>query len=247
MVAIIASMSIYNAYISTGSRVFFVMAADNMAPSILTKCNKEGVPVLPVILMGCLDLILCQFSFVAIILIDVTLCLLVYGVIFITTIIMRRTHPDMKRPIEIPGGKPVVYIVSGAGLFIVFVALFINGVDYYVGGAVAVLLGPIAYYFLRWKYGGLSKIDSEKYPLNKKSHMQIGDFKHFSLLYAVMGVLGLIGCVWFPYYEDPAYYLDTYGSSTIYTAILGILYVTTAIFIVGAVITKILDKKEQKM
>ena len=42
-VAIIASLSIYNAYISTGSRVFFVMAADGTAPKALTKCNKKDI------------------------------------------------------------------------------------------------------------------------------------------------------------------------------------------------------------
>lgn len=245
-VAVIASLSIYNAYISTGSRVFFVMAADNASPKALTKCNKNGVPVLPVIVMGCMDLILCQFSFTAIILIDVTLCLLVYGVIFITTIVMRNTHPEIERPIKIPGGKPVVYLIAGAGLFIIFVALFINGVDYYVGGAVAVLLGPIAYYFLRWKYGGLSKIDPIKYPENKKTHMQFGDLKKWSLLYAIMGVMGIIGCFWFPQYEDPAYYLEAYGSNTFYSTVIMILYITTAVFVIGSIVMKLLDSRERR-
>lgn len=245
-VAIIASLSIYNAYISTGSRVFFVMAADGTAPKALTKCNKNGVPVLPVLLMGAIDLILCQLSFVAIVLIDVTLCLLVYGVIFITTLRMRKTHPEMDRPIKMPGGKIGAYLISGAGLFIIFVALFINGVDYYVGGAVAVLLGPVAYYFLRWKFGGLSKKDPEKYPENKRTHMQHGDLKKFSILYMVMGILGIIGCIWFPYYEDAAYYVEAYGSENAYNLIMCVLYSTTAIFIIGSIITRIMNNKLEK-
>lgn len=245
-IAVIASLSIYNAYISTGSRVFFVMAADNMAPKILTKCNKHGVPVLPVIIMGALDLVLCQLSFVAIILIDVTLCLLVYGVIFITTLVMRKTHPKMERPIKIPGGDKVAYIVVFAGLFIIFVALFINGVDYYVGGAVAVLLGPIAYYLLRRKFGGLTKLEPAKYKENKKTHMPFGDFKNFSILYTVMALMGVVGCVWFPWYEDVDYYVDVYGSEAIYNLIMMLLYATTAIFIIGAIITKVLDVRERR-
>ena len=245
-VAIIASLSIYNAYISTGSRVFFVMAADGTAPKILTKCNKNGVPVLPVLIMGAMDLILCQLSFVAIVLIDVTLCLLVYGVIFITTLRMRKTHPEMDRPLKMPGGKAGAYIISLAGLLIIFIALFINGVDYYVGGAVAVLLGPVAYYFLRKKFGGLSRKNPEKYPENKKTHMQSGDLKNFSILYGIMGVLGIIGCIWFPYYEDAAYYIESYGSSNVYNLIMGLLYATTALFAIGAVITYIMNKKLEK-
>ena len=196
--------------------------------------------------MGAIDLILCQLSFVAIVLIDVTLCLLVYGVIFIITLRMRKTHPEMERPIKMPGGKIGAYLISGAGLFIIFVALFINGVDYYVGGAVAVLLGPVAYYFLRWKFGGLSKKDPEKYPENKRTHMQYGDLKNFSILYIVMGILGIIGCIWFPYYEDAAYYVEAYGSENAYNLIMGVLYATTAIFIIGSIITRIMNNKLEK-
>ncbi len=245
-VAIIASLSIYNAYISTGSRVFFTMAADHAAPEILTKCNKHGVPVLPVVVMGIMDLILCQLSFVAIVLIDVTLCLLVYGVIFITTLVMRKTHPNMERPLKMPGGTAGAYLIAGAGLVIIFIALFINGVDYYVGGAVAVFLGPIAYWLLRRKYGGLSKRDPKQYPENKKTHMQYGDFRHFSRLYGIMAVLGIIGCLWFPWYEDPAYYVDVYGSEGVYQAIMALLYGTTGLFALGAVVTKVLDDRERK-
>lgn len=244
-IAIIASLSIYNAYISTGSRVFFVMAADNVAPKVLTKCNKHGVPILPVLVMGIMDLILCQLSFVAIILIDVTLCLLVYGVIFITTLVIRKTHPDMERPLKIPGGKGLLYAVVGAGLFIIFIALFINGVDYYVGGAVAVLLGPVAYVLLRRKYGGLTKLDAGKYPENPNTRLPIGELKQVSILYTVMGVLGLIGCLWFPWYEDAGYYAEAYGSATVFTLLKVLLYVTTGLFIAGAIIAKSLDAKER--
>lgn len=244
-IAVIASLSLFNAYISTGSRVFFVLAADNMAPAVLTKCNKHGVPVLPVLVMGIIDLFLCQLSFVAIVLIDVTLCLFVYGVIFVTTLIMRKTHPEMPRPIKIPGGIVGVILIACAGLFIIFVALYINGVDYYVGGAVAVLLGPIAYYILRRKYGGLTKKNPEKYPENKKTHMQWGDFNHMFILCLIMAIMGIIGCIWFPWYEDPAYYVECYGNGS-YELIMSVLHWTTIIACAGAIFTKIMDIREKK-
>lgn len=98
----------------------------------------------------------------------------------------------------------------------------------------------------RWKYGGLTKVDPAKYPENKKSHMRFGDFKHWSVLYAIMGAMGLIGCFWFPWYEDPAYYVEAYGSDTFYTTVMTVVYVTTVIFIAGAIIMKILDGREKK-
>ena len=244
-VAVIASLSLFNAYISTGSRVFFVLAADNMAPKFLTKTNKHGVPVLPVLVMGIIDLFLCQLSFVAIVLIDVTLCLFVYGVIFITTLVMRKTQPDMARPIKIPGGIVGAALIAGAGLFIIFVAMYINGVDYYVGGAVAVLLGPIAYFLLRWKFGGLTKKDSALYPENKKTHMRWGDFKHIFILCAIMGIMGIIGCFWFPWYEDPGYYTEVYGEGA-YNLIMTIHYVTTAVFCAGGIFALIMNSREKK-
>lgn len=243
IVAIVASLSFYNANISPGTRVFFTMAADHMAPQFLTKCNKFGVPIVPIIIMGILDLILCQFSFTALVLIDMTICILVYLVIFVTTIVMRFTKPDMPRPIKIPGGNTGAIIISSAGIFIIFVALFLNGVDYYLAGTVVVFLGPIAYQLLRWKFGGLSAVDPEKYPVNKKTHMQFGDYKQFAIAYGIMAILNLIGCFWFKWYEDATYYNDVYGSDTAFNTIMTAMYVVTALYVVATIASYIFYKK----
>ena len=243
IVAIVASLSFYNANISPGSRVFFTMAADHMSPKILTKCNKFGVPVVPIIIMGILDLILCQFSFTALVLIDMTICILVYVVIFITTIVMRYKAPDMPRPIKIPFGNIGVIVISCAGIFIVFVALFLNGVDYYLAGTVVVFFGPVAYQLLRWKFGGLTAVDPEKYPTNRKTHMPFGDFRNFAVTYGIMAILNMIGCFWFKYYEDPAYYIGEYGSDTAFTTIMTFMDVMTAIYIIATIVSYALHKK----
>ena len=41
IVAILAQCSIYNTYIASGSRGFFALADDNLAPPVLVKCDKK--------------------------------------------------------------------------------------------------------------------------------------------------------------------------------------------------------------
>jgi amino acid transporter len=63
-VAVIAQFSIFNTYIASGSRGFFALAEDNLAPKILVKCSKDrGVPYVAVLSLGIFSLIVCMFPF----------------------------------------------------------------------------------------------------------------------------------------------------------------------------------------
>ncbi|MDH3521436.1 MAG: APC family permease, partial [Myxococcales bacterium] len=63
-VAVIAQFSIFNTYIASGSRGFFALADDHLAPKILVRCSeKRGVPYVAVLSLGIFSLIACMFPF----------------------------------------------------------------------------------------------------------------------------------------------------------------------------------------
>ena len=50
LVAFISNISMFNVYLASGARGFFVMAEDNLAPKALTKCDKKhGVPYVAIL------------------------------------------------------------------------------------------------------------------------------------------------------------------------------------------------------
>ena len=75
--------------------------------------------------------------------------------------------------------------------------------------------------------------------------MQWGDFNHMFILCLIMAIMGIIGCIWFPWYEDPAYYVECYGNGS-YELIMSVLHWTTIIACAGAIFTKIMDIREKK-
>ena len=74
IVAILAQCSIYNTYIASGSRGFFSLADDHLAPPVMVKCDKKfGVPYISVLSVGIFNLIFCMFPFGFIVVLDCAL------------------------------------------------------------------------------------------------------------------------------------------------------------------------------
>ncbi len=64
VIAVLAQCSIYNTYIASGSRGFFALADDHLAPPLLVKVDKKhGVPYVAVLSVALVNLILCRFRF----------------------------------------------------------------------------------------------------------------------------------------------------------------------------------------
>ncbi|MDE8735232.1 hypothetical protein P0G10_19250, partial [Eubacteriales bacterium DFI.9.88] len=79
IVAILAQCSIYNKYIASGSRGFFALADDFLAPPVMVKCDKKhGVPYVAVLSVGIFNLIFFMFPFGFIIILDVALLMASY-------------------------------------------------------------------------------------------------------------------------------------------------------------------------
>jgi hypothetical protein len=63
---------------------------------------------------------------------------------------LRQTQPDLKRPFRIPWGNKGLWYVVGAPLLMSGVAMLGSDRFALLWGPVALLLGPVAYFVLRW-------------------------------------------------------------------------------------------------
>jgi amino acid transporter len=230
-VAVLANLSIFNTYITSGSRGFFALAEDNLAPKSLVKCSKDrGVPYIAVLSLGLFALIACMFPFEVIVVVDVILFISAYILIFISACILRIKEPDLERPFKIPLGTMGFIAMCIPPVLIAFIALFINGTDYFVGGMLALLSGPVAYFFFRRKYGGLTKNDPARHPANRKTGLAIGDTKRLAWMFGTMTTIGIIAIFFLPWYEDPQSYTDDYGIEGLFNILMSCIRWMTAAF-----------------
>ena len=245
-IAVIANLSIFNTYITSGSRGFFALAEDNLAPRALVKCSKErGVPYIAVLSLGAFSLFLCMFPFEVIVVVDVMLFMAAYVLIFISAGILRIKEPDLDRPFKIPFGTSGFIAMCASPICIAFLALFINGTDYFVGGMLALLSGPIAYFIFRRKYGGLTMNDPVRHPVNEKTGLAIGDTKRMVWMFGVFTVIGIIAIFFLPWYEDPQYYTDEYGIEGLFDILMsGIRWITAALGVLTAALLVIARRVE---
>jgi len=237
-IAIIAEFSIFNTYIASGSRGFFALADDNLAPRALVKCSKDrGVPYVAVLSLGIFSLIVCLFPFSVIVVVDVMLFMSAYALIFISACILRVREGSLPRPFKVPIGTKAFIAMCVPALVIIFIAFFINGADYFVGGMAALVTGPIMYFIFKRKYGGLTRNDPENYPVNPRTGLGNGDTRRMAWLFGAMTFIGLIAAFFLPWYDNPESYTETYGIEGLFDILISaIRWITAA----SAVLTLIL-------
>jgi amino acid transporter len=231
IVAVLANFSLFNAYITSGSRGFFAIAEDNLAPKALVKCSEDrGVPYIAVLSLGIFSLFASMFSFQVIVIMDVMLFMSAYVLIFIAACVLRLREPELERPFKIPLGNKAFIAMCLPPVLIASLALFISGTDYFLGGVLALLTGPVAYFIFKRKYGGLAKSDPERYPLNPKTRLGIGDTKRMACLFGVLTAIGLIALCFLPWYDDPQSYVESYGIEGIFDTLMSCIRWMTVIF-----------------
>jgi amino acid transporter len=230
-VAVLANLSVFNTYIASGSRGFFALAEDNLAPKALVKCSKDrGVPYIAVLSLGVFALIACMFPFEVIVVVDVILFISAYVLIFISAIILRIKEPDLERPFKVPLKTMGFIAMCIPPILIAFIAMFINGTDYFLGGMLALLSGPVAYFFFRRKYGGLTKKDPVRHPANAKTGLAINDTKRMAWMFGVLTAMGIIAIYFLPWYDDPQFYTDDYGIEGLFDILMTCIYWMTAAY-----------------
>ncbi len=242
VVAVLAQCSIYNTYIASGSRGFFALADDHLAPPILVKCDKKhGVPYVAVLSVAITNLILCQFAFTTVVVVDVFLLVSSYVMIFISAMILRRKIPTEDYKFKIPGGMGFLTVLCIVPCIIAFCSFFINGTDYFIGGMLGIVSGPVLYVIWKKMYGGLAKKDAVRYPVNPKTGLAIGDTKRIGSIFLGLAVVGGLALAWLPWFEGdwgPEYYAEEYetGFFSSFDGMLQAIQTSTIVFLVVAVV-----------
>lgn len=124
-------------------RVWFTMSRDGLLPAVFSKVNKHGVPGLTTIVLGVVISVLAGFLPLGQLadLANIS-WIFAFAVVSYSTIVFRKTHPDMKRSFTVPA-MPYVPIVS----VLMFIALLygIQGVTWIIFGS-WILFGLVIYF-----------------------------------------------------------------------------------------------------
>ena len=178
-----------------------------------------------------------------IVVVDVMLFMSAYALIFISACILRVREGDLPRPFKVPLGTRAFIAMCVPAFIIIFIAFFINGTDYFVGGMAALLTGPVMYFIFRRKYGGLTKTDPVNYPVNPSTGLGIGDTRRMAWMFAIMTLIGLIAAFFLPWYDDPSYYTETYGIEGLFDILISCIRWLTGASAVLTVILVIIARR----
>lgn len=247
IIAVLAQCSIFNTYIASGSRGFFALADDFLAPPILVKCDKKrGVPYVAVLSVGIVTLILCMLPFKVLIVADVFLLASSYVMVYISAMILRKRIPREEYKFRIPGGYGFLCFICIVPITVAFISFLINGTDYFIGGMIGIMTGPIMYILWRWKYGGLSKKNPQVFIGNKKTGLAMGDLNRMSILFGILAVIGLTGVIFLPWYEADYTSADYFGGffkQNMFAGMLQCIKIATMLSVLISVICGIAGAK----
>jgi hypothetical protein len=206
------------------------LSEDNLSPKIFVKVDKKyGVPYVTVISIAVVNLALCMIDFSVLIVVDVFLLVASYILVYISAMKLRRKIPKEEYKFRIPGGMGFLRIICIVPICIAVISFLINGSDYFLGGMIGIVSGPVIYFFWRRYYGGLTKKDPETFPANKKTGLAMGDTKRLAVLFALLALIGVAGCFFLPWYEADWSYPDDYDMTLFATqnALFGAIRIMT--------------------
>ncbi len=153
--AILSNIGLYAGYLATGARPQFQMSRDRLLPRFIGRTHASwGTPWVAILLMGAVNAVLINMTFDALITIDVFLLMFAYVLIYLTAVIMRYKEPDTPRSFRVPLPNWGLLLWVAFPIAIAIIALFVNGVDYLIGGLIGVLTGPVAYLVFKNIYKG---------------------------------------------------------------------------------------------
>ena len=206
VIAIVSQCAIFNTYLASGSRGFFVLADDHLCPQFMVKVSKKkGVPYIGILSLAVVTFILCQSDFTTLVSMEVVFMLALYIILPISVLKLRKKLPIEKRKERglyyIKGGKGAMIFYAGFPIVISVIALLINGTDYLAMGLIAICTGPVAYYILKRIFGGLSVNDPEHNPVNPKTKLAAGDTVRIGIFLICAGVMAFFGQFWLKWYE----------------------------------------------
>lgn len=258
IIAIISQCAIFNTYLASGSRGFFVLADDRLCPQFLVKISKKrGVPYVGILSLAVVTVILAQSDFTTLVNIEVVFILALYIILSVAVIKLRKIYPVEERRARglyvMPGGKAGLVFFAGMPILIAVIALLVNGTDYLFVGLVATATGPVVYLIVKRIYGGMYSIDPQKHPINCRIKLAFGDTLRIGVYMAVTGAFAFIGQLWLRWYEVEygEWGVDDYDMFGAYIPdILNILkwggLILAAAGIVLALASRLVEKEEHR-
>ena len=205
IIAIVSQCAIFNTYLASGSRGFFVLADDHLCPQFLVKVSKNrGVPYVGILSLSIVTYILCQSDFTTLVSMEVVFMLALYIILPISVIKLRKKLPVPERAKRdlywIKGGNGVLIYFCGLPIVISVIALLVNGTDYLTTGLIALCSGPIAYIIFKKVFGGLTVADPEENPVNSFG-LAKGDTARIGAFSLMAGAMAFLGQFWLRWYE----------------------------------------------
>lgn len=134
VLVVVGCMASVIAWISGPSKSLLFTAKDNELPKFMAVVDKNGVQINIILLQGAIVTLLCSLYFfmdnvnVAFFLLsslNATLYLIMYVLMYLAGIRLRKTQPDLPRPFKVPGGKSGMLFFGGVGFVAVVFALIL--------------------------------------------------------------------------------------------------------------------------
>jgi amino acid transporter len=157
------NFALFIAFLAAGARPSYVLSKDKLLPKFLGKTSKKyGTPWASILLMAAVDAVLVRWGFSKLIVIDVFLLMLAHITIYVSAVRLRVKEPDMPRPFKVKLGTAAFTAMCAVPVAVAIVAMspWGNGWDYFIGGTIAALTGPPAYFIFKAIYGGKKRLEA---------------------------------------------------------------------------------------
>jgi amino acid transporter len=146
LAAMVGNVALLNSTVLTTTRMPFAMAEDGYLPAALTrKHSRYGTPWLAIVISAVIYGVLAQHKLTQLISIYIWLRSATTVLTVLSAWKLRRTRPEMPRAFLIPGGRLGLFYVVAAPVVMAVVALLGSDRFALIGGAVAIVLGPVVY------------------------------------------------------------------------------------------------------
>jgi amino acid transporter len=146
LAAMVGNVALLNSTVLTTTRMPFAMAEDGYLPAALTrKHSRYGTPWLAIVLSAIIYALLAWQSLGQLISVYIWLRSATTVLTVLSAWKLRRTRPEMPRAFAIPGGRMGLFYVVSAPVVMALVALLGSDRFALIGGAIAMVLGPMVY------------------------------------------------------------------------------------------------------
>jgi amino acid transporter len=146
LAAMVGNVALLNSTVLTTTRMPFAMAEDGYLPAVLTRQHSRyGTPWLAIVVSATIYALLAWQSLAQLITVYIWLRSATTVLTVLSAWKLRRTKPNMARAFKIPGGNAGLLYVVGAPVVMALLALLGSDRFGMIGGAVAMVLGPVLY------------------------------------------------------------------------------------------------------